>query len=110
MQQPLAVEALAFGDARRSRLIRWTSIGLGAFAVVAIIVYQLAGATERHRLAGDAALLLGCVVAWSLCRAGRIGPAASRTRKRAYAPRQDRRTGRSGRRRWRAWLNIWSPG
>ena len=76
MQQSMPVEELAFGDARRARLIRWTSACLGAFAAAAMVAYQLAGLTEWYRLAGDLALLLGCVLAWSLCRAGRIGRAA----------------------------------
>jgi len=76
MHQRMAGDALAFGDARRARLIEWTSAWLGAFAVAAIVVLQLAGLTEWYRLAGDLALLLGCVLAWSLCRAGQTGRAA----------------------------------
>jgi signal transduction histidine kinase/CheY-like chemotaxis protein len=76
MQQGTTGDALAFGAARRARLIEWTSACLGAFAAAAIVVLQLAGLTEWYRLAGDLALLLGCVLAWSLCRAGQTGRAA----------------------------------
>ncbi len=76
MQPSMPDEEFAFGGARRARLIRRTSVCLGAFAAAAMVAYQLAGLTEWYRLAGDLALLLGCVLAWSLCRAGRIGRAA----------------------------------
>ncbi|MEO8123514.1 MAG: response regulator [Burkholderiales bacterium] len=72
MQETKRIEELAFGDERRARLIRWTSVWLGAFAVAAMVSLQLVGLTEPHRLAGTLALLLGCVVAWSLCRVGQV--------------------------------------
>ena len=72
MQETRRIEELAFGDARRARLIRWTSVWLGAFAVAAMAGLQFAGLTEPRRFAGTVALLLGCIVAWSLCRAGHV--------------------------------------
>jgi signal transduction histidine kinase/ActR/RegA family two-component response regulator len=72
MQEDPRLDGRTLGDARRARLIEWTSVSLGAFAIAAMIVLQLAGLTEPRRLAGTLALLGGSTVAWLLCRAGRV--------------------------------------
>ena len=72
MQEDPQIDERATNDARRARLIRWTSATLVVFAIAAMIVLQLAGLTEPRRLAGTLALLAGAVAAWLLCRAGRV--------------------------------------
>ena len=72
MPDELRIDARAASDARHARLIEWTSVSLGAFAVAAMIVLQIAGLTEPRRLAGTLALLAGSAAAWFACRAGRV--------------------------------------
>jgi hypothetical protein len=72
MQEDPRLDDRARGDARRARLIEWTSISLGVFAAAAMIGLQVAGLTEPRRLAGTLALLIGSTAAWLLCRAGRV--------------------------------------
>ncbi len=72
MQEDSRPDGRMLGDARRARLIEWTSISLGVFAVAAMIALHVAGLTEPRRLAGTLALLIGSAAAWLLCRAGRV--------------------------------------
>ncbi len=57
------IDEHAAGDARRARLIQWTAVALGAFAIAVTLVLQLAGLTESRRLAGTLALLAGAAAA-----------------------------------------------
>ena len=72
MQEDPRLDDRARGSARRARLIEWTSVSLGVFAVAAMIWLHVAGLTEPRRLAGTLALLIGSTAAWLSCRAGRV--------------------------------------